>query len=162
MPYRRQKPKSEYGLQLEEKQGMKAIYGLRERQFRRYFDEGEDPTTIMQLLERRLDNVVFRCGFAQTRSAARQLVSHGHIQINGKNVNIPSFRVKIGDNISIHPTSVKIVPFGDLELTLKKYEAPAWISLNKKEPAAKIVAYPTADDPILMASIKPIIELYSK
>lgn len=149
-------------MQLEEKQGMKATYGIRERQFRRYFDEGEGPEGILQLLERRFDNVVFRCGFAQTRPAARQLVGHGHIQINGKNVNIPSLRVKIGDIISIHPTSVKIAPFGDLALTLKKYEAPAWITLDRKEFAAKITAHPTTDDPIVMASIKPIIELYSR
>lgn len=162
MARHRQKSKSEYGAQLEEKQGMKATYALRERQFRRYFDEGENPETIMQLLERRFDNVVFRCGFAQTRKAARQLVSHGHIQVNGKNVNIPSLRINVGDVVSIHPTSSKIGVLGDLTLTLKKHETPAWIDLDKKELKAKIVAHPAIADPIIISSIKPIIEFYSR
>lgn len=162
MAQRRHKPKSEYGVQLEEKQGMKATYGLRERQFRRYFDEGERPEAIMELLERRFDNVVFRCGFAQTRKAARQLVSHGHMQVNGENVNIPSFRINVGDVVRIHPASLKTIPSQDLVLTLKKYEAPYWIDLDKTELTAKIVARPAVDDPIIMAHIKPIIELYSR
>ena len=116
----------------------------------------------MQLLETRLDNTVFRCGLASTRQFARQLVSHGHIQINGKNVNIPSFRVKIGDKVSIHPSSAGIVPFKDLSLSLVKYEAPSWIDLDKKSLTAVIVAHPKVEDPMITASVRPIIEFYSR
>jgi len=158
----RQRQKSEYGRQLEEKQGLKETYGLREQQFRRYFREGGNPDLIMKLLEQRLDNVTFRCGFASTRKFARQLVSHGHIQVNQKNVDLPSHRVKVGDSIRIHPGSLKIVAFQDLTLTLKKYEPPTWIELDKTALQAKIVKNPIVDDPIIMASVKPIIEFYRR
>ena len=158
----RRKPKSEYGLQLEEKQTLKRTYGLREKKFRRYFDEGKDPEIILQKLELRLDNVVFRSGIAYTRKFARQLVNHGHVQLNGRNVDLPSLQVKIGDVISIHPSSKNIIPFKDLSLTLKKHEAPEWISLNKKDINAKIVASPQADEFLIASSIRPIIEFYSR
>jgi len=162
MAQRRRKPKSEYGLQLEEKQALKKTYGLRERKLRRYFDEGKDPEVILQTLELRLDNVVFRSGIAYTRKFARQLVSHGHMQLNGRNVDLPSLQVKIGDVISIHPSSKNIIPFKDLSLTLKKYEAPEWISLNKKDISTKIVARPSVDESLIALSIRPIIEFYSR
>lgn len=162
MAYRTNKQKSEYGQQLEEKQGLKNTYALREKQFRRYFDKGSDPETIMRSLERRLDNVVFRCGLAPTRKAARQLVSHGHIQVNGRKVRVSSLQVKINDAISIRAGSAKITPFQDLSSILKKYEPPAWIALDKAKLEAKIIGQPTIDDPIIAASIKPIIGFYSR
>lgn len=165
MPFqnkRYKKPKSEYGQQFEEKQTLKKTYGLREKQFRRYFKEGGDPESIIQLLEVRFDNVVYRCGFAISRPFARQLVSHGHIQVNGRNVNLPSFRVKIDDIVSIHPSSVSITPFKDLTMRLSKFEAPSWINLDKKSLKATVIGKPTAEDPIIMASVKPIIEFYSR
>ena len=116
----------------------------------------------MQMLDTRFDSVVYKCGFAQTRSAARQLVSHGHIQINGSNANLPSLRVKINDVLSIHPSSAGIGPFKEIKLTLKKYEPPSWIALDKEKLSAKIVGLPTADDPLIMASIQPIMEFYSR
>ncbi len=158
----RQKPKSEYGLQLEEKQGLKATYGLREKQLHRYFVRGENPEGIFGMLERRLDNVVFRCGFAVSRKAARQLVGHGHIQLNGKNVNIPSYPVRIGDVVSVHPKSVGIAAFKDMSLLLKKYEPPVWIELDKESCLAKIIRVPIADDPLVFASLKPVMEFYSR
>jgi small subunit ribosomal protein S4 len=162
MKSHRQKPKSEYGLQLEEKQGLKATYGLREKQLHRYFVRGENPEGIFGMLEKRLDNVVFRCGFAVSRKAARQLVSHGHIQLNARNVNIPSQSVRIGDVVSVHPASVKIGVFKDMNLLLKKYEPPAWIELDKENYQAKIIGMPIADDPLVFASLKPVIEFYSR
>jgi small subunit ribosomal protein S4 len=162
MPKRFQRTKSEYGQQFEEKQGLKAIYGLRERQFRSYFGHGKGPDLIIQGLERRLDSTVYRCGFASTRKFARQLVSHGHIQVNGRNVNSPSFGVKVSDTISIHPLSIGIVPFKELTVTLAKYEVPSWINLDKKNLTAVISAEPTVEDPMIMASVKPIIEFYSR
>lgn len=158
----RQRPKSEYGLQLEEKQGLKTTYGLREKQFHRYFASGGNPEVIFGMFERRLDNVVFRCGFAKTRKAARQLVSHGHIQLNGKNINLASCQVRVGDAISLHPKSVEVGALKDLSLLLKKYEPPAWIELDKEKFQAKIVGHPTADDPLIVASIRPVIEFYSR
>jgi len=162
MPKRFQRTKSEYGQQFEEKQGLKEIYGLRERQFRGYFGHGKGPDLIMRDLERRLESTVYRCGFAVTRKFARQLVSHGHIQVNGRNVNSRSFKVKVNDTISIHPLSVNIVPFKDLMISLAKFEAPSWINLDKKNLTAVISAEPTVEDPIIMASVKPIIEFYSR
>lgn len=158
----RQRPKSEYGLQLEEKQGLKATYGVREKQFHRYFTIGGNPEAIFGMLEKRLDNAVFRCGFAKTRKAARQLVSHGHIQINGKNVNLASYRVKVSDVVSVHPKSAGVGALKDISLLLKKYEPPAWIELDKEKCQAKIVGHPTADDPLVMSSLKPVIEFYSR
>jgi len=162
MAQRRRRQKSEYGIQLDEKQKLKEIYGLREKRFSRYFSEGKDPEKIAQLLESRLDNVVFRSGFAITRKFARQLVSHAHIQVNGRNVNLPSFMVKINDVISVHPSSKDIVPFKDFDITFKKYEAPQWISLDKKNMTAKMVALPGTDEALIESSIRPIIEFYSR
>lgn len=162
MARRRGKPKSEYGLQLAEKQQLKDTYGLRERKFRRYFDIGKEPEEIARLLESRLDNVVFRSGFAQTRKAARQIVGHGHIRVNGNNVNLPAFSIKVGDTISIHPSSTNIGPFKDLSLTLKKYEAPVWISVDAKSLNAKVLARPTVDEYLVTSSIRPVIEFYSR
>lgn len=156
------KQKSEYGIQLEEKQELKASYGLRESQFRRYFTRGKNPEGVMRLLETRLDNIVFRCGFAAGRKFARQLVSHGHIQVNGKNVNLPSYEVRIGDVIRIHPASLKLVPFQDFALTLQKYQAPVWIELDRSQFHGKIIGQPVVDDPMIISKIRPIIEFYSR
>jgi small subunit ribosomal protein S4 len=161
-PQKRQKQKSEYGIQFQEKQKMKQSYGLREKQFRSYFKRAGNPEGIIQLLELRLDNIVYRSGLTQTRRAARQLVSHGHIQVNQKNVNLPSFRAKAGDVITIHPLSKDIGPFQDLALTLKKFEAPTWIGLDKSTFQVTINSLPVVEDPMIVASVKPIIEFYSR
>lgn len=157
-----QKPKSEYGERVAEKRVLKETYGLREKQFRRYFVKKQNPESVFKALETRFDSVVYRCGFAATRKAARQLVSHGHIRINGANANLPSMRLKINDILTIHPSSLGIAPFKEIQITLKKYEPPSWIALDNKNLTAKIVALPTSDDPLLIASIKPVMELYSR
>ena len=162
MPKGRPKQKSEYGKQLAEKQELKKTYALRERQFRKYFHIGSDPDSIFKLLEMRIDNTVYRAGFASSNRAARQMVSHGHIQLNGKNIDVPSRSVKINDVISIHPLSVKKELFKDLILRLKKYEPPAWIALDIEKLTAKIILSPTAEDPIVSSRIKPVIEFYSR
>ena len=156
------KPKSEYGEKLAEKKVLKETYGLREKQFRRYFAKNQNPESVFKTLETRFDSLVYRCGFAQTRKAAHQLVSHGHIQINGSNANLPSMHLKINDVVSIHPSSLSIAPFKEIQLTLKKYEPPSWIALDKQNLTAKMIALPASDDPLLMASIKPVMELYSR
>jgi small subunit ribosomal protein S4 len=140
---------SEFGAQLREKQKQKFSYGLRERQFANYLKEaqarggGNIKTYLYELLESRLDNVVFRMGFADSRSQARQLVSHGHIMVNGKRIDIPSYRTKKGDKISLRPQSVKKSIFKDLEIKIKKYNPPTWINLDKENKVGEIIGRPT-------------------
>jgi small subunit ribosomal protein S4 len=162
MAQRRANQKSEYGKQLEEKQALRETYSLREKQFRRYFKVGSDPDAIIRMLEMRIDNTIYKSGFAPTIRAARQMVGHGHIQVNGKNVNIPSLQIALNDVISIHPSSVNKIIFSDLKETLKKYESPSWISLDKANFSVKIVSYPVTEDPIILGRVKPIIEFYSR
>ena len=135
---RRPTPLSEYGRQLKEKQELKNQYNLREKQMKNYvkralgkIKHGDTPELLLQQLERRLDNVVFRAGFAPTRRQARQMVSHGHFMFNGRKVTIPSLQVKKGDVILVRPASVQRTLFKNLLLGIKKYEAPLWLSLNK-------------------------------
>lgn len=131
---------SEYGAQMRERQKIKFSYGLRERQFANYLKE---PAPLTELLESRLDNVVFRLGFSDSRSGARQIVSHGHILVNNKKVNIPSFRVKIGAKILIRHQSANKVVFRDLDIKLKKYNPPSWIKLDKTKKEGEIIGRPT-------------------
>ena len=161
---------SEYGLQLREKQKLKFLYGLRETQFKNYVLEAERMTgssieRLMEILELRLDNVIFRLGFAASRSLARQLVSHGHIAVNGRKVTIPSFRVRAGDVVAIRPGSAGKGAFRDLELLLKKYEPPAWLELDKEKREGKVLGRASvAADPALASNVNlsAIIEFYSR
>ena len=129
----RGKKPTEFGIQLREKQKARRIYGVLERQFRRYFDKasrqkGMTGENLLRLLERRLDNVVYRLGFAASRAEARQMVTHGHITVNGKRVSIPSYLVKVGEVISIKETSRDIPRIKEMAETLKERTAPAWLS----------------------------------
>lgn len=160
---------SDYGAQLREKQKLKFLYGLREAQFKNYVQEASKSalaTTqkLLELLEARLDNVVYRLGFAQTRSLARQLVSHGHITVNGRKVTIPSFLVKLGDKVEIKAQSLSSGVFLDLDLYLKKYSPPSWFSLDKEKKEGEIVSAPDAADPALAQNINvnAIVEFYSR
>ena len=158
---------SNYGLQLQEKQKIKYMYGLLEKQFRANFKKadkmkGETGTLMLQLLERRLDNVVYRLGLAPTRPAARQLVNHGHLLVNGKAVNIPSFSVKPGDIIKVRDKSKKMDIIlnsmkrikGDLEL--------AWLQLDKAKMQGTFVEIPDRDQMNLTFDERLVVELYSK
>lgn len=147
---------SEYGAQLREKQDMKFSYGLRERQFQNYIKKANSKTSLtagrqvvsdpaailMELLESRLDNAVFRLGFAESRTVARQMVLHGHIKVNSRKVNIPSYGLKIGDKISIRPESVNKGVFKDIDVKLKKYNPPSWIKLDKEKKEGEILGPP--------------------
>jgi small subunit ribosomal protein S4 len=146
---RRKRPNrglSEYGVQLREKQKLKFSYGLRERQFANYLKEankkggGDAKTYLLELLESRLDNVVFRFGLTDSRSQARQIISHGHIMVNNRKVTIPSYRVKISDKISIRPQSIKKIIFRDLDIKLKKYNPPSWINFDKEKKEGVIIS----------------------
>lgn len=165
----RRRALSDYGTQLKEKQKLKFLYGLRERQFKNYVREaeqssGQSTRRLLEILESRLDSVVFRLGFALTRSSARQLVSHGHITVNGRRVTIPSLRVKLGDRVAIRTQSFSKGVFRDLELYLKKYNPPPWLLLDKEQSTGKITGAPDAADPALAQNINinAIVEFYSR
>lgn len=159
---------SEYGLQLRCKQKVKFLYGIRERQFKNYVTEaqrkkgGDIPQRLLGLLESRLDNSVFRLGFSESRSKARQTVLHGHIAVNNRKVNIPSYRLKIGDKLLIRPQSLSKGLFKDLDVKLKKYKAPAWLKLDKNKKEAEIILKPTTDDESIVESLDSIIGFYSR
>lgn len=162
---RRRLGTTEYGSQLLEKQRLKWSYGLRETQFERYFKEaskipGATGMLMVQKLERRIDNVVFRLGFAVSRSIARQLVSHGHIMVNGKKVTIPSFQVRQGNVISIRPQSKDIGQFSDLEERLKRAEAPAWMKLDPVKREGTILKLPTDTDTGFRTEL--VVDFYSR
>jgi len=158
---------SEYGRQLAEKQRIKKIYGVLERQFKKYFLEasrgkGDTRENLMKILEKRLDNVIFRLGFAASRAAARQLASHGHVLVNGRRLNIPSYSVRVGDTLAFKERIKKSKIFENLAATLKKYEAPRWLVLDKEKLEAKVALEPTAEDFGDLTSIGLIVEFYSR
>jgi len=158
---------SGYGIQLREKQKAKLTYGILERQFRKYFTEALDQTgdtgeLLLQILERRLDNVLYRSGFATTRAQARQVVAHGHIHVNGKLVDIPSFRVRVGDIVSIRPQSTNKKYWEPIKKLLEMHEAGPWLQVDKEQLTSKVLAFPTRQD--IEQSIQPqlIVEFYSR
>ena len=161
------KKKSEYAIQLNEKQKVKFIYGVLEKQFRLYYEKaskmpGVTGENLLSILERRLDNVVFRLGFAMTRREARQLVNHGHITVNGRKVNIPSYQVKPGMVIAL---SEKAKSFQKVKENIEDNafrQAPKWIDYDKNNMTAKIVAVPARDDIDMPIEERLIVELYSK
>ena len=164
-PMRRKQ--SEYGMQLIEKQKVKFIYGVLEKQFRSYYAKAERKQGItgellLQELERRLDNVVFRMGYASTRREARQLVNHGHYTVNGKRVNIPSYQVRVGEVIAICGKSRKSEKFKSLMEEFGKKPMPKWIDKAADAYEGKIIALPARDDIDYEVSEHLIVELYSK
>lgn len=159
------KRKSTYGLRIDEKQKLKFTYGLLERQFRRLFDRARrDPmntgTVLMQLLERRLDNVVYRLGFAKTRNSARQLVNHGHILVNNKPLDIPSYNVKVQDLITLKPKSQTNVQVAALMEEAKISDLPSW--LDRKGFVGVVKSIPAGDDIQTDIDLQLIIEYYSR
>jgi small subunit ribosomal protein S4 len=163
----RRRKRSDYGEQLREKQKVKRIYGIAERQFRGYYykavkGKGVSGHTLIQLLERRLDNVVYRMGFASDHAEARQLVRHGHFTINGKKVNIPSYLVKPRDVIQVRESSQKMARINEALAAVDRRGVPQWIQLDKENFRAAIVQLPAREDVTLPIREQLIIELYSK
>ena len=161
------KKQSEYGIQLNEKQTVKVIYGVLEKQFRLYYERAEKMPGItgenlLAILEQRLDNVVFRLGFAMTRREARQLVNHGHITVNGRKVNIPSFQVKPGMVVSLTEKGKGLQKVKENIEDNAFRAAPKWIEYDKNNMTAKIVAVPARDDIDMPVEEHLIVELYSK
>ena len=166
-PKQSRRKQSEYGMQLNEKQKVKFIYGVLEKQFHAYYEKAERKQGItgeilLQELERRLDNVVFRMGFANTRREARQLVNHAHFTVNGKRVNIPSYQVKPGDVVAVSEKSRSTTKFKALLEENGKKACPKWIEKANDSFEGKIVAMPARDDIDYDVAEHLIVELYSK
>jgi small subunit ribosomal protein S4 len=158
---------SEYSIQLREKQKVKRLYGLLEDQFRRTFAEaartkGITGETLLVLLERRLDNVVYRLGFASSRPEARTLVRHGHVLVNGKKVNIPSFTVRVGDVVSVKEKSRQATRVLSAMENVQRRGVPDWVELDRDTYSGRIKLLPTRSDITMPINEKLIVELYSK
>jgi small subunit ribosomal protein S4 len=158
---------SEYGLQLREKQKAKRIYGILETQFHNYFEKadrqkGVTGENLLRLLERRLDNVVFRLGYGSSRTEARQLVRHGHFIVNGSRVNIPSFLVKVGDVVAVTEKSKESPKLKELAEGAQSKAAPAWLEKDTAALGGKIVSIPSREDIDVPIQEHLIVELYSR
>ena len=158
---------SEYGMQLKEKQKAKFIYGVLERQFRNYYEKaktmsGVTGENLLILLERRLDNVVYRLGFANTRRQARQIVTHGHISVYGKRVDIPSALIKAGDVVEVCEKSQSNELFKIIKETNNALSAPAWLESDQANLKGNVVRFPSRDEIDVPVNEQAIIELYSR
>jgi len=158
---------SDYGTQLREKQKLKRMFGLLEKQFRGYFvkadqKKGITGTTLLVFLESRLDNMVYRIGFAASRTEARQFVQHGHFKVNGRKVNIPSFLIKKGDVIELREKSKKVLPILESMETVARRGVPPWLELDKENFRGVVKALPTRDDITMPIQEQLVVELYSK
>ncbi len=158
---------SEYGTQLREKQKAKRIYGVFERQFRRYFEEAErrpglTGLNLLKMLETRLDNVVYRLGLASSRAQARQLVRHGHFSVNGRKTNIPSYLVRPGDEIAVRERSKEMAYFRDVVQRLGERPLPEWLSLDEETLSGRVLAFPSRDDVEIPLSEQLIVGYYRR
>ncbi len=166
-PQKRMAKLTEYALRLREKQACKKMYGMRERQFRNCYEKakiakGDTGDMLLQKLENRLDNVVYRLGLANTRNTARQLINHKHFLVNGKAVNIPSYEVSVGDIISIRPRSQNSLVFKNRDKILEKYETPTWLFTDKENRSGKILTSPDINTVKGEINIHLIVEYYSR
>ena len=164
---RRPKKMLGYGLQLREKQKVRRIYGILERQFRNYFDKAADMKgvtgeNLLQLLERRLDNVVHRIGLGSSRAQARQVVLHGHIQVNGRKVNIPSYLVKAGDVVEVREGHRQLKNLLEARELTAHQLAPPWLEVDRENFRTRVVSLPRREDIALPLQEQLIVELYSK
>jgi small subunit ribosomal protein S4 len=166
-PRRQRRQESEYGRQLREKQKAKFIYGVLEKQFAGYYNrarrmQGITGDNLMTLLEIRLDNVVFRLGFARTRKEARQTVRHGHITVNGKRVDIPSYQVKAGDVIAVAPKYKDLLPIKEALISSEHMAVPGWLEVDIEKLSGNVLQVPSRDQIDLDIDAQLIVELYSK
>jgi small subunit ribosomal protein S4 len=164
----RKRPRdSEYRVQLREKQKAKRTYGVLEKQFRTYYtlasrQQGKSGENLLRLLESRLDNVVYRLGFAASRDEARQTVRHNHIMVNDTRVNVPSYRVRPGDTVSVAPTAKELTVVKAAIISSARIEVPAWLQVDVEKLQGKVLALPTRDQIDLPVREQLIVELYSK
>jgi len=163
----RRRKVGDYGLQLREKQKVRRVYGVLERQFRNYFNDAENRPgvtgeSLLRHLELRLDNVVYRMGFASSRAQARQFVGHGHFSVNGVPTNIPSFQVKAGDRVEVRETRRAREPFKLAKETLKSHQAPEWLSMDAAKLTGTIADLPRRDQMPLDLNEQLVVEYYSR
>ena len=163
----RRRKVGDYGLQLREKQKVRRVYGVLERQFRNYFLEadarpGVTGENLLRSLELRMDNVVYRLGFATSRAAARQLVAHGHLAVNGVASDIPSYRLKPGDKVEVRETRRSREPFKTAKETLRNHQAPEWLSLDAANLAGIVQQHPRRDQMPLDLNEQLVVEYYSR
>jgi small subunit ribosomal protein S4 len=163
----RRRKMSEYGVQLREKQKVRRVYSVHERQFKRYFERAEHRTgvtgeNLLRLLETRLDNVVFRMGFATSRAQARQLVNHGHFQVNGRVVDIASFQVREGDLVEVREPSRKHTYFKTLRESLSGAQQPDWLNVDSTKMTGSVTALPRRDQMPLELNEQLVVEYYSR
>jgi small subunit ribosomal protein S4 len=164
---RRRRRASDYARQLREKQKARRIYGVLERQFRRYYREamrrpGMTGENLLIILESRLDNVVYRMGFADSRAQARQLVQHGHIDLNGRRTDIPSALLKPGDVVSVHPTSHRLKYFKELAVVMEKRQVPSWVVIEPSQLTGRVLALPLREAIEQPLNEQLIVEYYSR
>jgi small subunit ribosomal protein S4 len=165
---RRTRRQSEYGLQLREKQKVRRYYGVLERQFRRHYEEavrrgGVTGDNLLQVLESRLDNTIYRMGFASTRAQARQLVVHGHFTVNGRKTDIPSYQVRPGDEIAVKDTKRETAYFKDFQVVLESHRPPDWLSVDTAKLSGKVLSLPARDQMVLPPFNEAlIVEYYSR
>jgi small subunit ribosomal protein S4 len=158
---------SEYGVRLREKQKIKRYYGLLNKQFMRYFHEaerlkGNTGETLLQLLERRLDNVVYKLNFAASRKAARQLVSHGHVHVNGRKVNVSDYTTKVGDKITVKQSDKSVKKIKQQLDTNPNFTTQGWLQLDRDKPQATIVALPSREDVQIAVEEQLVVEFCSR
>jgi small subunit ribosomal protein S4 len=163
----RRRKVGEFGLQLREKQKVRKTYGVLERQFRNYYDEASAQTgvtgeSLLRRLELRLDNVVYRLGFAPSRPAARQLVTHGHFAVNGRPTNIPSAQLKPGDRVEVRESHRSREPFKTVKETLRSHQPPEWLSLDAAQLAGSVAQLPRRDQMPLDLNEQLVVEYYSR
>ncbi len=163
----RRRKMGEFGIQLREKQKVRRVYGVLERQFRNYFRYAEEHTgvtgeALLQSLETRLDNVVFRLGFATSRAQARQLVNHGHFAVNGVPTNVPSYVMKPGDRVEVRESRRSREVFKIIRETIRSHQAPDWLSLDAANLAGSVVSIPRRDQMPLDLSEQLVVEYYSR
>ncbi|HEX6105735.1 MAG TPA: 30S ribosomal protein S4 [Gemmatimonadales bacterium] len=163
----RQRKTSEYAKQLREKQKVKRMYGLTERQFRNTFDAvtgepGVKGTNLLVALETRLDNIVYRMGFASSRKAARQLIAHGHVEVNGRRVDIPAYRVALGQEVRVSPASRELLAVKSAQEAATRGQPVSWLSVDQDKAAGRFTERPTRDAIPINAQEQLIVELYSK
>ena len=163
----RRRKVSDYGIQLRAKQRARRLYGVLETQFRHYFEraersQGVTGTVLLQHLERRLDNVVYRLGFAASRREARQLVSHRHFAVNGRTVNIPSYQVRAGDVVSVREGSRKLGPIENAQALIQGRPVPEWLTVDSEKLAGKVERYPERTEMDAFIDEQLIVEFYSR
>jgi small subunit ribosomal protein S4 len=164
---RRRRPQSRYGVGLQEKQGLKKIFGLREEQLKKYYEralkvKGQTGPTLISLLERRLDNAIFRAGFAQTRPQARQMTTHRLFAVNGKPVDVPSYSLKPGDVVSVRKSKQGKSYFSSFDKRMQNSTAPSWILNNPEEFGFKVTSIPSYEEANLGVDVRVVVEFFAR